>query len=326
MENKFIYNDTNIDDDKLKHSYQAYMDDIKVDDELHKKLLQVPSTSLQHANRKASIRKFAQIAAGICIVVVSLSLFGSRLIPRGGSNKNSSYNSTTKSGEAACDQIPAANEDSSNQAPKETLYVDSPVIMTMEDDSTYTKFVSRYELSNGNSSENSPSTPKEDMNKYDNISKDAAKSMTKMLKEKLPQGLLNTKFLVDQHIVMQNKAATLDSYYNLALGDRSGRLMVNVHPVFDFEMDLLVSAKDTQSYSLNPKENPSLPSDVSNYSDILLYPIFTADSLTKEAIASRVYTVYNSPRISFGVYQNGYVITYDALGMNASELAKWILQ
>ena len=299
------------------------MDDIIVDTNLHQTLLQVPITTSSKSNqRSATIRQFSHIAAGVCIVLFSLGLLGT-LFFSGGRGKSDTMNSAPK---ADAEKTNSSSKDIASESIQKSGYKDQPVYMTQEDSTTYTRFVNIFEEANNSYTDDSTlDYPASEFQDEVPI-QESTSEIKDTLIGKLPKSLQYSEFLQDRSLDIKNKKASLSSYYYLSTDTMSGRLIANVHPILDFEKDLLISAEDKLLYSLNPIENPKLPADMKDYSNLLLYPIFTTDTLSKDAIVSRLnISGQGTKSISFGVYKNGYVITYEALGLDANGLAELIL-
>lgn len=319
--------EVNIEDIKFKENYQEYMNRYQVDNDLHQRLLSIPKEAT--GRKTAKIKQYSRIAASICILLVSGAIIGS-LFFFGTSQDHKGSKASIEEG--TTDSKAAAEDDSSyndnfvnNDSPAEAyestpeamaVHQDCPVPLSGNKESTYTQFYNtfdkwedQYESTNSDADEPDADTA----------------TIKKTLQKQLPSGLSKKLEKVKESYDTYNNRPSLTITYQSRTKAISGKLLVNVHPTYDFELEQLVSVENVEKYSLNPSDNHTLPDSMTQYNSTLLYPVFTAESLNKHVIASRVYQSGDTLTISFGVYQNGYVITYEAIGVTAKELASLLL-
>lgn len=336
MNNNKMNSEPNIEDSKLKQSYQDYMNNYQVDNDLHQRLLNIPAeASRRKAAKVAKFKRFSRMAASVCILIVSVAVLGSLIFFGDFMSSNDAKKSSDHAIENAAEEPKAETDfdtsygehyDADNVAeipaeapPEKTMasYKDLPVPLSGNAESTYTQFCITFDKNAGQSNSNTSGADKADTNSGNDQG---------TLQNKLPSALSENLELVEESLRSFNNMSALSMVYQSQTNGISGRLLVNVHPIYDFEMDQLVSVENIEKYSLNPSDNTSLPDSYTKYSSTLLYPIFTAESLNRNVIASRVYSEGDSSTISFGVYQDGYVITYDAMNLTADELVELLLQ
>ncbi len=303
------------------------MDNIDIDSSFHQQLLRTPSkSSARKVARKSTIRQFSHIAATISIVVISLGLIVSLInlsgFGRGGSKDSASapmQEDNSKSSTEDNDYNNAPEDQASNEVDKNSSYYTNPIIVYGDGSSTYSYFAKNYELE-----KDFLFAPENSFDDATTPIYEATDTSEKTLIDVLPSGLINNPNLVKQEIEDHSGVTSLTSMYRTKTDSSVKTLVVNIHPILDFERSLLVSTENKELYSLIPSENPDLPSSITDYTGTLLYPIFTADSLSKEVLYSRVYKGDNESSISFGVYRDGYVIIYDSYGFSAEELGNWL--
>ncbi len=322
MENKSFNNDHKSDDNKIKTVYRNYMDNIEIDSSFHQQLLRTPSKSTaRKVARKSTIRQLSHLAATISIVIISFGLIAALMNLNGGSKDSASapyQEDSSKSSEDENDYIKSPEDQTSNEVDKETSNSTFPIFFYSDGSSTYNYFTKNYEL------EKDFLLPEYSFDDGITPIYKATDTSEKTLKAWLPKGLINNPNLISQEIEAHSGVSTLTTIYQMKTDNSVKTLAVNIHPILDFERNLLVSANSKELYSLIPTENPELPSSITDYTGTLLYPIFTKASLSKEILNSRVYEGDNITSISFGIYTDGYVITYDSYGLSVEELSDWL--
>lgn len=318
----------NIDDTKIRKSYQDYMDSIQVQQDFHQRLINIPNdTAAKALARKQKllvIKRFSQVAAGI-LIILSLGFLSSLFIGLGSTGtKDSAPMEDNYKDEPAkpAPESPKASPEDKDMDNGNTIvdktYTDWPIPLTADLSSTYTRFLANYKSNQGVvihpvKPDNPILDPKEDH----------SQDIKALLISKLPKKLVKLSTEKELHLTVQNNHYTLTLFYSPLDSKLPSKLMVNVHPILDFEKDLIVEATENTKYSLNADDNPELPPSIKEYKATLLYPIFSIETLTKDIIYSREWKINDS--LSFGVYQDGYVITYDAIGISPSKLSQWIL-